>query len=414
MAIKVRRGTDADRLTVTLAEGEIAYTTDTKKFYVGDGTTVGGNEVAGGGGGGGSGTVTSVAALTLGTSGTDLNSTVANSTTTPVITLNVPDASAANRGALSSIDWSTFNNKFTLPALTSGSVLFSNGTTIAQNNANFFWNNTNNRLGILTNSPLYNLDVNGTSRLNGFASVNGVNVANTALAVYAGGNNNFDSVIRGHDASGNQRFNFNSRGDLTLNGATDTGASGSATSFSIFSNFAPVGGSRDMLGISISQQINQTGGATGNSWGIYISPTITSAVNYTAIEATLGKIKFGVLAGSGNRMVIADSTGLLSTQAIPTGSGSGIVRVVNSISTPITAAAAATTDYVYFISGTTTLTLPTAVGNTNRYTLKNVGTNTVTINTTSSQTIDGSTSITMAVRYTALDLVSDGANWNII
>lgn len=58
-----------------------------------------------------SGTVTSVAALTLGTTGTDLTSTVANSTTTPVITLNVPDASAGARGALTSADWTTFNNK---------------------------------------------------------------------------------------------------------------------------------------------------------------------------------------------------------------------------------------------------------------------------------------------------------------
>jgi hypothetical protein len=57
------------------------------------------------------GTVTSVAALTLGTTGTDLSSTVATGTTTPVITLNVPTASASNRGALSSTDWSTFNSK---------------------------------------------------------------------------------------------------------------------------------------------------------------------------------------------------------------------------------------------------------------------------------------------------------------
>jgi hypothetical protein len=49
--------------------------------------------------------------LTLGTLGTDLTSTVVNSTTTPVITLNVPTASALNRGALSSADWITFNNK---------------------------------------------------------------------------------------------------------------------------------------------------------------------------------------------------------------------------------------------------------------------------------------------------------------
>jgi len=61
--------------------------------------------------GAGSGTVTDVAALTLGTSGTDLSSSVANGTTTPAITLNVPTASASNRGALSAADWSTFNGK---------------------------------------------------------------------------------------------------------------------------------------------------------------------------------------------------------------------------------------------------------------------------------------------------------------
>lgn len=61
--------------------------------------------------GAGSGTVTSVAALTLGTTGTDLSSTVANGTSTPVITLQVPTASAINRGALSAADWSTFNGK---------------------------------------------------------------------------------------------------------------------------------------------------------------------------------------------------------------------------------------------------------------------------------------------------------------
>jgi hypothetical protein len=59
------------------------------------------------------GTVTSVAALTLGTTGTDLSSTVADGTTAAVITLNVPTASASNRGALSSTDWTTFNDKTT-------------------------------------------------------------------------------------------------------------------------------------------------------------------------------------------------------------------------------------------------------------------------------------------------------------
>lgn len=59
------------------------------------------------------GTVTSVAALSLGTAGSDIGSTVVNSTTVPVITLNIPTASAANRGALSSSDWLVFNSKQT-------------------------------------------------------------------------------------------------------------------------------------------------------------------------------------------------------------------------------------------------------------------------------------------------------------
>lgn len=72
------------------------------------------------------GTVTSVAALTLGTTGTDLTSTVATGTTTPVITLNVPTASASNRGALSAADWTTFNGKGT-GSVTSASVVSANG-----------------------------------------------------------------------------------------------------------------------------------------------------------------------------------------------------------------------------------------------------------------------------------------------
>lgn len=57
------------------------------------------------------GTVTSVSALSIGTSGSDISSTVANGSTTPTITLNIPTASSSNRGALSASDWTTFNGK---------------------------------------------------------------------------------------------------------------------------------------------------------------------------------------------------------------------------------------------------------------------------------------------------------------
>jgi len=47
MALKLRRGTNAERTAITPVAGELVYTTDTKKVWVGDGSTVGGNIVTG-------------------------------------------------------------------------------------------------------------------------------------------------------------------------------------------------------------------------------------------------------------------------------------------------------------------------------------------------------------------------------
>jgi hypothetical protein len=67
---------------------------------------------------------------------------------------------------------------FELPALTSGSVLFSNGTTIAQDNANLFWDDTNNRLGINKNNPTVTIDAVGNEYQ--FAATSGaINFYNT-------------------------------------------------------------------------------------------------------------------------------------------------------------------------------------------------------------------------------------------
>jgi hypothetical protein len=50
MALLLRRGLEADRLSITPEEGELIYVTDTKLIYVGDGVTPGGILIAGGGG----------------------------------------------------------------------------------------------------------------------------------------------------------------------------------------------------------------------------------------------------------------------------------------------------------------------------------------------------------------------------
>ena len=89
-------------------------------------------------------------------------------------------------------------------------------------------------------------------------------------------------------------------------------------------------------------------------------------------------------------------------------------KSINIVSINTDAGSASSTDYVYLASGTISVTLPTAVGNQNLYTIKNVGTGVITINTLLSQTIDGSLTAPIKVQYLSLTIISDGANWNII
>jgi hypothetical protein len=97
-----------------------------------------------------------------------------------------------------------------------------------------------------------------------------------------------------------------------------------------------------------------------------------------------------------------------------TTSSGGNTRVVTSVAVDTTAAAAASTDYVYFVSGTTTLTLPTAVSNTNRYTIKNTGVAIVTVAFTGSETGDGSATVSLDTANMSLDFISDGSNYFIV
>lgn len=50
---------------------------------------------------------------------------------------------------------------------TTGSLLFSNGTAITQNNSKLFWDNNNNRLGVGTSAPSQTIDINGNANVSG-------------------------------------------------------------------------------------------------------------------------------------------------------------------------------------------------------------------------------------------------------
>jgi len=72
-------------------------------------------------------------------------------------------------------------------------------------------------------------------------------------------------------------------------------------------------------------------------------------------------------------------------------------------------------DYLVDVTGNTiTVTLPSAVNRNGRnYIIKNSATGVVTVSTTSSQTIDGSTSRTLNLND-SIGVISDGSNWNIV
>jgi hypothetical protein len=105
---------------------------------------------------------------------------------------------------------------------------------------------------------------------------------------------------------------------------------------------------------------------------------------------------------------------------VGTTSPNSTLDIRGSLSTAVTTftgnTTAGTSDNFLVFTGTsaTTLTLPTAAGITGReYWIKNVSSNssTLTIATTSSQTVDGLTSWSLTQQYKAIRVVSNGTNW---
>jgi hypothetical protein len=144
------------------------------------------------------------------------------------------------------------------------------------------------------------LSVNGAGGIGlfGLTSINGAGVANTALAIYGNGNGGGNFLFRMYDASAVERIQLTASGNLRLDGATDNGASGDDNKVRMFFNFSPTSGTRSHTGITLGQTINQTGGANGVTRGLFISPTLTSAADFRAIETTVGNVILGSTSGN--------------------------------------------------------------------------------------------------------------------
>lgn len=198
----------------------VIYTKDvsgvTSLFYRADNNGTITNISAGGAPGGGitqiNGDMTVAQSLLVGSAGTDF--TIVDDGLGGH-TFNLPTASAANRGLLSTSDWSTFNSKVGGTG-TAGLVSFWTGTSTQSSDSVFFWDSTNHRLGIGNAAPTVALDVTGSFKVSSTSTYGDLMTFNQApVNVISPGDANYKF---GQDHNGNFVLNFGNGADFTVYG----------------------------------------------------------------------------------------------------------------------------------------------------------------------------------------------------
>lgn len=158
--------------------------------------------------------------------------------------------------------------------------------------------------------------------------------------------------------------------------------------------------------------LNAGGGITTTGTSSFGNIISTGSVIRTSVSGWFdwGSTNTRIYAPSNGTLQITTSSGTAQTGTLSTG---GLITnyVAKTGAYTLTG-----NDYVVnCTSGTFTVTLPTAVGRAGQdYVIKNSGAGTITIATTSAQTIDGASTITLSVQYGGKRLQSDGANWIVI
>jgi len=117
----------------------------------------------------------------------------------------------------------------------------------------------------------------------------------------------------------------------------------------------------------------------------------------------------GVQVGGGDYLTIGDDLIPLTTTWTAFRSQTSAGRIIKTVSGnyPVTQS-----DDIIYASGSITITLPSASGCSGKiFTIENVGTETVSIQTNGVQTFDDDTSMTLDSKYAQVTLVSNGSGW---
>jgi hypothetical protein len=165
---------------------------------------------------------------------------------------------------------------------------------------------TRNVLINTTTDAGYKLDVNGTTRVKG----SGTTSATTSLLIQNSAGVNLlqvrdDNLLTYASAltlsQTGTRTTFSTSGGANVNHFRFTTLSSlsSPTGNTVFldyiASFTPTSGVGTFSALSYTGVINQTGGASGITRGLYINPTLTAAADFRAIETTAGSVIFGGL-----------------------------------------------------------------------------------------------------------------------
>ena len=250
-------------------------------------------------------------------------------------TLSISQSTTSTNGYLSSTDWNTFNNKFNLPALTNGSVLFSNGTTIAQNNANLNWDDANKILISYIGQVIDSLRVKPSYVSTAIAYLtytgNGINAQGELnLREWSNGSGKLHSLslLSGFNYSVPQSWYLpNASGTLVLsvNGITANNNGDITINLSVYvpttrtiTTNAPLSGGGDLSAnrtLSISQSTTSTDGyLSSTDWNTFnnkqnVAPNVQSVISSATVTPT-----------STNDLVVITAQAAALFLANPTGS----------------------------------------------------------------------------------------------
>lgn len=252
MSLRIRRGTNSQRSGVAFDLGEIVWTTDTERLYVGDGITSGGKNILAQSAG--SGLVWNPTTQQIDISGNNLTTSAISEGTNLYFTPERAQGAAAS--------------------------LFTSGT---HSNISFFYDDAANKINAtvtLDGVGLANVQADPAPTLGGNLTMNGKNITGTGGISITGN-------ISGTTISGNlganlglNSYNISGTGNISITGSiTGTTLNGNLGSNMALNSFSIVG----------NGAINIFGGITGSSVTGTTVNTATTTINGNNITTTAPK-----------------------------------------------------------------------------------------------------------------------------